>query len=102
MDELSAAFTALSDPTRRRIVARLAHGEATVAELRRPLSMSAPAVSKHLRVLETVGLIERRRSGRNQVCRLRAETLVTARRWLETQTAFWENALVDHLEAERP
>ena len=74
-DALSAAFHALADPTRRHILARLAQGEATVQELAEPLPMSQPAVSKHLKVLEAAGLVERRRDAQRRWCRLRAEPL---------------------------
>jgi DNA-binding MarR family transcriptional regulator len=70
-DTLALVYSALGDPTRRGIVERLARGEMTVADIRRPLQMSAPAVSKHLRVLEHAGLVRRRRSGRHQVFVLR-------------------------------
>ena len=86
-DTLAVVYSALGDPTRRGIVERLARGELTVAEIRRPLRMSAPAVSKHLRVLEHAGLLQRRRNGRHQVCR------AGAGRWIETQTAFWAGSL---------
>jgi DNA-binding transcriptional ArsR family regulator len=99
--ELVEVYAALGDETRLGIVARLRRGEATVAELRTPLAMSAPAVSKHLRVLEAAGLIERRRSGRHQVCRMRNEPLAAARAWLEDPAAFWGGtlaALAQHLD----
>jgi DNA-binding transcriptional ArsR family regulator len=82
-DPLSIMYGALADPTRRGIVEQLAVADRTVAELRRPLAMSAPAVSKHLRVLEAAALIERRRAGRHRLCRLRRDALVEARRWLD-------------------
>jgi DNA-binding transcriptional ArsR family regulator len=96
-------YAALGDPTRCLIVERLSRGDAAVKELRAPLRMTPPAVSKHLRVLEDAGLIERRRQGRLQVCRLRGERLVEARRWLEQQTDFWTGTLDplgDHLDRE--
>ncbi|MFN0089389.1 MAG: ArsR/SmtB family transcription factor [Acidimicrobiales bacterium] len=102
--ELSDIYAALADETRRGIVARLVHGDASVAELRAPLAMSAPAVSKHLRVLEAAGLIERRRAGRHQLCRLRGEPLHHAQAWLGDQVAFWSatlDSLVAHLESHR-
>jgi DNA-binding transcriptional ArsR family regulator len=92
-DMLSITYGALADPTRRGIVEQLAVAARTVAELRRPLAMSAPAVSKHLRVLESAALIERRRAGRNQVCTLRRDTLVEARRWLDEQFRAWSGPL---------
>ena len=91
--ELDAVYSAIGDPTRRGIIERLVHGELTVSEIRRPLPMSAPAVSKHLRVLEHAGLVKRRRSGRHQVCVLRKQQLLEARRWIEAQTAFWSSLL---------
>jgi DNA-binding transcriptional ArsR family regulator len=96
-DSLSIMYGALADPTRRGILEQLATGDRTVAELRRPLAMSAPAVSKHLRVLESAALIERRRAGRNQVCTLRPDALTEARRWFDEQSAFWSGSL-DSLE----
>jgi DNA-binding transcriptional ArsR family regulator len=92
-DALAVVYSALGDTTRRGIVERLARGELTVAEIRRPLRMSAPAVSKHLRVLEHAGLVQRRRSGRHQVCVLRERPLIEAGRWIEAQTAFWSGSL---------
>jgi DNA-binding transcriptional ArsR family regulator len=92
-DELDVIYSALGDSTRRGIVERLAHGELTVADIRQPLQMSAPAVSKHLRVLEHAGLVRRRRSGRHQVCVLRERPLFEAQRWIESQTAFWSSSL---------
>jgi DNA-binding transcriptional ArsR family regulator len=86
----AALYAALGDPSRCLIVERLSRGEASVKELRAPLAMTPPAVSKHLRVLEGAGLIERRRLGRLQLCRLRGDRLVEARRWLERQTDFCE------------
>ena len=97
---LDAVYGALADSTRRAIIERLRRGEATVAELRRPFAMSAPAISKHLRVLEAAGLIERRRAGRHRVCHLRGRELQRAERWIQEQTAFWEstlNSLAEHL-----
>jgi DNA-binding transcriptional ArsR family regulator len=101
--DLAGLYAALGDSTRCRIIERLSHGEATVRELRAPLPMTAPAVSRHLRVLEEAGLIERRRRGRLQVCWLRGERLLDARRWLEVQTEFWTGTLTslgDYLDQE--
>jgi DNA-binding transcriptional ArsR family regulator len=92
-DALAVVYSALGDTTRRGIVERLAHGELTVAEIRRPLRISAPAVSKHLRVLEHAGLVQRRRNGRHQVCVLQEQPLIEAGRWIEAQTAFWSGSL---------
>jgi DNA-binding transcriptional ArsR family regulator len=103
-DALDVVYSALGDSTRLGIVERLARGELTVAELRVPLQMSAPAVSKHLRVLEHAGLVQRRRSGRHQVCVLRERPLLEARRWIEAQTVFWSgtlDSLTDYLSEER-
>ena len=91
---LAVVYSALGDPTRRGIVERLARGELTVAEIRRPIQMSAPAVSKHLRVLEHAGLVQRRRSGRHKVCVLRARPLIDAGRWIQAQTAFWSGSFM--------
>lgn len=90
-DELDSTFGALADPTRRAIVARLAAGEASVAELARPFDMSQPAISKHLSVLERAGLITRRRDRQRRLCRLEAEPLAVATGWLETYRALWES-----------
>ncbi len=98
--ELDDVYGAIADPVRRAIIERLRGGDATVAELRSMFAISAPAVSRHLRVLETSGLVERLPEGRHRRCRLRPQRLAEARRWLETQTAFWEStldALTDHL-----
>ncbi len=102
---LSDVYAALGDETRLGIVARLGRGEATVAELRAPLAMSAPAVSKHLRVLERAGLIERARAGRHQMCRLRHAPLAEARAWLENPAIFWAatlDSLARHIEGDPP
>ena len=82
MDSLNAAFFALSDPTRRAILARLARGEATVMELAEPFDMTQPAVSRHLRVLEQGGLIARRVDGTKRPCRLQPSGLQEIDRWL--------------------
>jgi DNA-binding transcriptional ArsR family regulator len=100
VDELSSTFAALADPTRRAILARLAGGEATVGDLAAPFEMSLPAVSKHLKVLERAGLIERGRSAQWRPCRLRAAPLRDATDWLETYRQFWEGGfdrLDEHL-----
>ena len=89
-ERLSATFAALADPTRRAILTRLTHGEATVAELAAPFAMTLPAVSKHLSVLERAELIERGRRGPGRRCRLRAERLRDAEEWMADQRAFWE------------
>ncbi len=89
-DALDRIFAALSDPTRRAIIERLSHGEATVSELAKPFDMSLPAVSKHLRVLEHAGLIIRERDGRLQRCSCNAEPIKAASEWLERYRTFWE------------
>jgi DNA-binding transcriptional ArsR family regulator len=90
VDQLSATFAALADPTRRAILARLVEGEATVNELAAPFPMSAQAVGKHLRVLERAGLIERRRTAQLRPSRLRAVALKDAAEWLDGYRRFWE------------
>lgn len=82
MPDLDAAFSALSDPTRRAILARLATGEATVMELAAPFDMTQPAVSRHLKVLESAGLIVRRIEGTKRPCRLQASAIDEIDRWL--------------------
>jgi len=93
MDSLSATFAALADPTRRAILARLAQGETHVGELVKPLSISGPAVSRHLRVLERAQLIERSVDAQWRVCRLRGPNLHAARDWLDQYRMFWEASL---------
>jgi DNA-binding transcriptional ArsR family regulator len=88
-DELTSTFAALADPTRRAILQRLAEGEATVNELAEPFPISVQAVSKHLKVLERAGLIERGRSAQLRPSRLRGEPLHEAAAWLETYDRFW-------------
>ena len=100
-DQLSRTFAALSDPTRRAILARLAEGEATVTELAEPFEMSLPAVSKHLKVLERAGLISRGREAQWRPCRLEAAPLEDAAGWLERYRQFWDESLErldDHLQ----
>jgi DNA-binding transcriptional ArsR family regulator len=92
-DRLNAVFGALSDPTRRAIVARLAQGECSVTTLAGPFDVSAPAISKHLGVLERAGLIDRRKTGRVRYCRLRPDALEQAGGWIDQQRAFWEQQL---------
>ena len=87
---LDRTFAALSDPTRRRILQHLAHGDSCVTDLARPYSMSLPAVSKHLRVLENAGLIRRRRSGRVHSLKLQAAPMKQAQAWIEEYRKFWE------------
>jgi DNA-binding transcriptional ArsR family regulator len=97
-DQLSVTFAALADPTRRAILARLAEGEATVNELAEPFSVTLPAVSRHLKVLERAGLIARNRSAQFRPSRLRPEPLVQATDWLERRRETWE-ARIDRLDA---
>jgi DNA-binding transcriptional ArsR family regulator len=96
-DPLSETLSALADPTRRAILARLALGEATVGELARPFAMTGPAVTKHLNVLERAGLIRRGREAQRRPCRLRSERLKEAAEYLEGYRRFWEGSL-DRLE----
>jgi DNA-binding transcriptional ArsR family regulator len=91
-DPLSATFSALADPTRRAILARLAQGEATVKELSAPFSISGPAVSRHLRVLERAGLIERGREAQWRPCRLEATPLKEVAEWAEDYRRFWDES----------
>ena len=91
-DRLSQTFSALADPTRRAILARLASGEATVGELAEPFAMSLPAVSKHLKVLERAGLIARGREAQWRPCRLEAGPLKDAAEWLAHYRRFWEQS----------
>lgn len=89
-DRLDLTFGALADPTRRAILARLAEDEATVMELAGPFAMSQPAISKHLKVLERAGLIERERDAQRRPSRLRAAPLAEVSEWLETYRQFWD------------
>ncbi len=89
-DVLSATFSALSDPTRRAILARLAEGEATVNELAEPFDISLPAISRHLKVLEQARLITREREAQWRRCRLAPQPLKEAAEWMERCRAFWE------------
>ena len=92
-DQLSATFSALADPTRRAILARLALGEAAVTELAAPFEMSMPAVSKHLKVLERAGLISRGRAAQRRPCRIEPAALKDIDDWLDRYRAFWEASL---------
>ncbi|HSX59650.1 MAG TPA: metalloregulator ArsR/SmtB family transcription factor [Tahibacter sp.] len=87
---LDSTFAALADPTRRAILARLALGEASVAELGEPFAMSQPAISKHLKVLELAGLISRGRDAQRRPCRIEAAPLAEANAWLERYRQLWE------------
>ncbi len=90
--QLDATFAALADPTRRAILARLASGEASVMELAKPFSMSQPAISKHLKVLERARLISRGRDAQRRPCRLEAEPLAEINVWLERYRQLWESS----------
>ena len=87
---LNRTFAALAHPTRRRILEHLAHGDRCVTDLARPHSMSLPAISKHLRVLENAGLVRRRRSGRVHSLKLQAAPMRQAQAWIEEYRRFWE------------
>lgn len=90
---LDATFGALSDPTRRSILARLAEDALSVSALSNPYPMSMAAVSKHLRVLVDAGLVEQHRQGRERYCRLRPESLQAVHAWVERYRRFWESRL---------
>lgn len=92
-DTLSVIFAALADPTRRAILARLASGEASVQELAQPFDISLPAVSRHLKVLATAGLIARGRDAQWRPCRLEAAPLEDVANWVEEYRRFWEQSL---------
>jgi DNA-binding transcriptional ArsR family regulator len=91
-DRLSNTFTALADPTRRAILARLASGEASVTELAKPFQMSLPGISKHLKVLEHAGLIARGRQAQWRPCRLQAGPFKDVADWLEHYRSFWDES----------
>lgn len=99
-DQLDATFTALADPTRRAIVARLARGDATVNDLAAPFDMTLPGISKHLKVLERCGLISRTRRAQFRPCHLEREQLDAAMSWIEENRRIWIerfDKLDDHL-----
>ena len=91
-DQLDAVFGALADPTRRAILARLAEGDASVLELTAPFDVSQPAISKHLRVLESAGLISRSRKATARLSHLEADPLRTATEWLVRYREYWEES----------
>jgi DNA-binding transcriptional ArsR family regulator len=103
---LDATFSALADPTRRAILARLAAGERTVGELAEPFAVSLPAVSKHLRVLERAGLLVQEKDGRTRRCHLEPRPLEDASKWIERYRKFWEarfqrlDAVLEELKAQ--
>lgn len=105
--QLDATFAALADPTRRAILARLADGEASVMELAQPFSMTQPAISKHLRVLERAGLVSRGKDAQRRPRKLEAKPLAEATEWLEGYRKFWEgrfqklDALLDEMKTLR-
>ena len=105
---LDATFAALADPTRRAILARLAQGDASVAELAQPFAMSQPAISKHLKVLEKAGLISTGQSAQRRPRRIEAAALGEANAWIEAYRKFWErryaalDELLGHLQAAPP
>jgi DNA-binding transcriptional ArsR family regulator len=96
-DSISSTFAALSDPTRRAILARLTLGETSVTELAAPFEMSLPAISRHLKVLERAGLISRGREAQWRPCRLKPQPLKQAADWLDEYRQFWEESF-DHLD----
>jgi len=89
---LDITFAALSDPTRRAILARLAEGEASVKDLARPFAISAPAITKHLKALEQAGLIARRRDAQRRPCRLNPAPLAEAAEWLDEYRKLWSQS----------
>lgn len=91
-DVLDARFAALADPTRRAIIARLSKGEATVTQLAAPFTMSQPAITKHLNVLERAGLISRGRDAQRRPCKLRPEAIKDVAQWTEQYRRFWEES----------
>ena len=97
-DKLTLTFAALSDPTRRAILAKLAHGDATVKELAKPFDISGPAITKHLKVLENAGLISRGREAQWRPCRIEAKALKDVADWVEEYRQFWEESF-DRLDA---
>jgi DNA-binding transcriptional ArsR family regulator len=106
-ERLDATFTALADPTRRAILARLMEGDASVMELAEPFAMSQPAISKHLKMLERAGLISRGRDAQRRPCRIEGEALKEATGWLEQYRKVWEgnfrrlDALLEDLQSTR-
>jgi DNA-binding transcriptional ArsR family regulator len=104
-ESLDLVFAALADPTRRAMIERLSAGECSVSDLGAPFDVSAPAISKHLRVLENAGLIARVKEGRVTYCRLTGGLLETATEWLDKHRGFWEqqlDALHAFMEQEHP
>jgi DNA-binding transcriptional ArsR family regulator len=91
-NQLNSTFSALADPTRRAILARLVSGDASVTELAQPFDMSMPAISKHLKILERAGLITRGRQAQSRPCHLTADPLKDAAGWIEHYRIFWEQS----------
>jgi DNA-binding transcriptional ArsR family regulator len=108
VDQLSSVFSALADPTRRAILARLTGGDATVTEIAAPFSVSQPAISRHLKVLEEAGLISRHRQATARLSHLEAEPLKNATAWLAGYREYWDesyeriDALLAALQANQP
>ena len=98
VERLDMTFYALSDPTRREMLATLAHGDRSVGELAEPYRMSFAGASKHVKVLENAGLVDRRKDGRRQICTLRAAPLAEADQWLRQWEHFW-NISLDRLQS---
>jgi len=98
VDALSVTFAALADPTRRAMLLRLSQGEISVSALAEPFQMSLPAATKHLRVLERAGLVQKRRDAQRRPCRINAEPLKQATDWMAQYRQFWEGSL-DRLDA---
>jgi len=97
VDQLSTTFAALSDPTRRAILSRLSRGESSVTDLAKPFKMTLPAISKHLKVLERAGLVQRSRQAQWRPCQLNAQPLRDVADWVGQYRRFWEERL-DRLE----
>jgi DNA-binding transcriptional ArsR family regulator len=97
-DRLDLKFTALADPTRRAILAKLSRGEATVGDLAKPFAISAPAITKHLKVLERAGLISRGREAQWRPCRIEVDALKEVADWIGEYKIFWEESF-DRLDA---
>ncbi|HEX2581617.1 MAG TPA: metalloregulator ArsR/SmtB family transcription factor [Dongiaceae bacterium] len=93
MDRLSAIFSALSDPTRRAILARLSDGPASATRLAKPFPISQPAISRHIKVLRSAGLIAQTREGQWRRCVLKPETMAEAADWLDQYRKFWDQSL---------
>jgi DNA-binding transcriptional ArsR family regulator len=92
-EQLNAVFSALADPTRRAILARLSQGDASVGELAEPFDLSLPTVSRHIDVLEDAGLIVRHRKAQWRRCEFKREPLIAANAWISRYVAFWEDRI---------